>query len=109
MLYAGSVTDVVRTNAEAAVWSLLELEIGVVCVCVPPLKPVVMKFIPSLLRSNREEVDLGNSVANSELSGETVVTYAHQDQNKAGNISALFDEAAKPQLKEVAHQNVNLV
>ena len=35
--------------ALVALWSAVECEVGIICACVPALKPLVAKFIPSLL------------------------------------------------------------
>ena len=42
--------DVTWTQASAAVWSCVELNIGIVCNCLAQLKPFVRKYLPSLAK-----------------------------------------------------------
>ena len=48
---SASTTGVFNDNdfALVALWSAVEVEVGIICACVPALKPLVAKFIPSLI------------------------------------------------------------
>lgn len=40
-----------KSDAGAAMWSSIELNTGIICICLPTLKPVVNLFLPRLLRT----------------------------------------------------------
>ncbi|KAF3760371.1 hypothetical protein M406DRAFT_230293, partial [Cryphonectria parasitica EP155] len=48
---AGSSTDPTWDNTDAAIWSLLELCIGVLAACLPTLKPLIALVLPRLFKS----------------------------------------------------------
>ncbi|KAF2116650.1 hypothetical protein BDV96DRAFT_645067 [Lophiotrema nucula] len=42
-------TDPFWDNAPAAYWSVVELNCGILCACLPTLRPLISKFVPKLL------------------------------------------------------------
>lgn len=42
-------------------WSAIEVNVGIMCACVPGLKPLVSRFIPTLLRDRRDTVARNDS------------------------------------------------
>ena len=49
-LYQASIsTDITYDNVSAATWSSVELNVGIMCACVPAMKPVISTFFPRLL------------------------------------------------------------
>ena len=46
-------TDYTWDNVGAATWSSIELNIGIICACLPTLKPVVNHLFPKLLLSKK--------------------------------------------------------
>ncbi|PVH68237.1 putative integral membrane protein [Cadophora sp. DSE1049] len=53
-LYIVSVsTDITWDNTQAAVWSIIEVTVGIICASMPAMKPVISRLFPRLLSSNR--------------------------------------------------------
>lgn len=53
-LYAVSVSeDISWDNPMAALWSNLEVNIGILCACLPTLKTCIVRFFPRIFSSNR--------------------------------------------------------
>ncbi|KPI35770.1 uncharacterized protein AB675_11180 [Cyphellophora attinorum] len=63
-LYRATVsTDLTYDNVAAAMWSAIELNVGIVCACVPALRPVVAKVLPSLVAKTRSWTGTGKRAA----------------------------------------------
>ncbi|KIX94462.1 uncharacterized protein Z520_09848 [Fonsecaea multimorphosa CBS 102226] len=43
-------------------WSAVEVCIGIICACVPSLKPLFARFLPSFIRDAGDELTSGNSI-----------------------------------------------
>ncbi|KAJ9607718.1 hypothetical protein H2200_007796 [Cladophialophora chaetospira] len=78
-------------------WSAVEVCIGIVCACVPSLKPLFTRFMPSFIKDAGEEMTSDNSI---------------DDDNPAnalpkGNVSMLNNPSAfrKPMVKEYAGED----
>ena len=57
-------TDITYDNVGAATWSSVELNVGILCACLPTLRPILNKFFPRLLLStHRNTVELPRSFA----------------------------------------------
>ena len=55
-LYIASVsTDITYDNVGAATWSAIELNVGIMCSCVPAMRPVINLIFPRLLSSTRRD------------------------------------------------------
>jgi hypothetical protein len=67
-------TDITYDNVEAATWSAAELNVGIMCACVPALRPVIGLVFPRLLASSRRG---GNSNATYPTRG----TYIQQNES----------------------------
>jgi hypothetical protein len=54
-LYIAAYTtkDLTWDNAEAAIWTIIEVSTGIICACLPTIKPLVSRFFPRLLSTNR--------------------------------------------------------
>jgi len=52
---ANRITD---DNINSAIWSAVEVNLGIICACLPTLKPLVSRCFPHLLLSNRKELTL---------------------------------------------------
>jgi hypothetical protein len=51
--------DVTWDNVGAATWSSVELNVGIMCACLPPLRPLMNRLFPhALLSTQRITVDL---------------------------------------------------
>lgn len=62
-LYAVSIShDISWDNPMAALWSNLEVNIGIICSCLPTLKTCILAVFPRLFSSNRA-TESGNAVA----------------------------------------------
>jgi hypothetical protein len=48
-------TDVTWDNVGAATWSSVELNVGIICACLPTIKPVLSHFFPRLLQSRQRD------------------------------------------------------
>lgn len=44
-----------RINDTAAIWSLIELNIGIICISIPPLKAVVVSVVPSFFSDDASD------------------------------------------------------
>jgi len=49
----GRSTDVTWDNVGAATWSAVELNVGIVCACLPTMRPLINAISPKLLDSTR--------------------------------------------------------
>jgi len=55
-LYIASVsTDLTYDNVGAATWSSVELNVGIMCACIPAMRPVINLIFPRLLSSTRRD------------------------------------------------------
>ncbi|KAL6246787.1 hypothetical protein RBB50_006094 [Rhinocladiella similis] len=53
-LYITSIsTDLTYDNVDAATWSAAELNVGIMCACIPAIRPVISLIFPRLLTSTR--------------------------------------------------------
>jgi len=52
---------VTRNVAGVAMWSVVELNIAIICACLLVLKPLVSRYLPGLLA--RSSVDAGDSTS----------------------------------------------
>jgi hypothetical protein len=53
-LYIVSISeDTTWANTEAAIWSSIEVNTGIVCASLPTVKPLISRIFPRLLSSNR--------------------------------------------------------
>ena len=43
-------------------WSAVEVDVGIVCACVPSLKPLFARFLPQFIKNAGEEVTSSNSI-----------------------------------------------
>ena len=51
----GVSTDITYDNVGAATWSAAELNVGIMCACVPAMRPVIGLVFPRLLSSSRRD------------------------------------------------------
>ena len=78
-------------------WSAVEVNLGIICACVPSLKPLFLKFLPSFIK------DTGSvSPLNTSNDSDAAPAIAAK-----GNVSMLNHPAAfrKPQVKEYAGED----
>ncbi|KAJ5124258.1 uncharacterized protein N7515_008083 [Penicillium bovifimosum] len=68
--------DFTRTNAAAAVWSSLEANVSIICVCLPPLNPLISRilsycFLPQPISSpaSKQQTRTTNSTDNTRPDG----------------------------------------
>lgn len=47
--------DPLWDSADAAYWSAIEINVGILCACIPTLRPLVKKFAPRLIGSTARE------------------------------------------------------
>lgn len=51
-LYQASIsTDLTYDNVAPATWSAIELNVGIICACIPALRPVISLIFPKMLSS----------------------------------------------------------
>jgi hypothetical protein len=43
-------------NLEIAIWSVVEVNVGICCACGPTLKPLINAFVPQLLSKGRSKI-----------------------------------------------------
>lgn len=77
-------------------WSAVEVNLGIICACVPSLKPLFLKFLPQFVKDSDSPFNSQNSADHGQPTG-------LQDAIK-GNVSMLNHPAAfrKPLVKEYA-------
>lgn len=46
-------SDITWDNTDAAIWSIIEVDTGIICASLPTIKPVISKLFPRLLSSNQ--------------------------------------------------------
>ncbi|EXJ71778.1 uncharacterized protein A1O5_05588 [Cladophialophora psammophila CBS 110553] len=78
-------------------WSAVEVCIGIICACVPSLKPLFARFLPSFIRDAGEELTSSNSIDLGKSN-----EMAPRINLPRGNVSMLNNPAAfrKPVVKE---------
>ncbi|KAH7389242.1 hypothetical protein BKA64DRAFT_680100 [Cadophora sp. MPI-SDFR-AT-0126] len=77
--------DVTWANTEAAIWSSIEINTGIVCASLPTIKPVISWIFPRLLSSNRADQP-------------TFITNGSHSQNRLGRTPVeLVDFGTTPQ------------
>jgi hypothetical protein len=55
-LYIASVsTDITYDNVGAATWSAVELNVGIICACIPAMRPLINLVFPRLLSTTRTD------------------------------------------------------
>jgi hypothetical protein len=52
---ASNSTDLTYDNVGAATWSSAELNVGIMCACIPAMRPVISLIFPRLLSSTRRD------------------------------------------------------
>lgn len=104
-LYIASVsTDITYDNVGAATWSAVELNVGIVCACIPAMRPLINLVLPRLLSTTRPDhgssyypntggiyvrnesnVELSRGVikAQSEVSRDDTISFDHGNDAKA--------------------------
>jgi hypothetical protein len=62
-------------NTEAAMWSSIEVNTGIVCASLPTIKPVISRIFPRLLSSNRsnQPTFIANANYSQNLFGQTPI------------------------------------
>ena len=58
---AKSLTTIPDTNVLPGVWSLIELSTGLICACLPAMRPVLRYLVPPFIRSLAESFDTRSS------------------------------------------------
>ncbi|WPH01065.1 MFS monosaccharide transporter-like protein [Acrodontium crateriforme] len=56
-------TDFSYYAAFSFMWSVIEVNISIMCACVPGLKPLVSRFVPRMLRDSGEETSKNGSIS----------------------------------------------
>ncbi|PVH94289.1 hypothetical protein DM02DRAFT_633850 [Periconia macrospinosa] len=64
-------TDPLWDNAPAAYWSVIELHCGIICACLPTLRPLIQKLMPRLLSTTTDSSKTGASNKFSRLDKKT--------------------------------------
>jgi len=69
----------------AAYWSTLELHIGIVCACLPAHRPLLKRWLPTVLQSSRANAFLSNSGLRRSRSVDSAPRHSqsHTDQIRA--------------------------
>jgi len=86
-------TDITWYNVGAATWSAVEVNVGIICACLPTLRPLIGRIFPSILASSHvishtggpsvRRTTIGNKgTVRSNVSG----TYNNFGEYKMGNI-----------------------
>lgn len=91
-------------------WSAVEVHLGIICACVPGLKPLFLRFLPQFVKSTGDpDSQLGtrNSVVDATMNSNNNANQApvfNTTALKGGDISMLNNPAAfrKPAIKEYA-------
>ena len=61
-----SITDDFSWSASLCfLWSAVEVHVGIICACVPSLKPLVAKTLPNLLRDTKEPHDVSGMMSSA--------------------------------------------
>ena len=53
LLLIHELTQYIGDNSDAAIWSNIEANVGIICACLPTIKPIISRVFPHLLGSTR--------------------------------------------------------
>ncbi|KAF8846925.1 hypothetical protein BDZ45DRAFT_682215 [Acephala macrosclerotiorum] len=68
-LYIVSIsTDITYDNVDAAIWSIIEVNVGIICASLPTIKPLISCLFPGLLGSTRSRQGTYHNQANRHAS-----------------------------------------
>ena len=116
-LYASTISqDLTYDNATAVTWSTVEFNVGIMCACIPTLRPLIKTVFPQLISTTRGGTTSSNPFPPSsqsrayyqrndstfELSRTAVGEMNAPDENSSGKIS--FDTATKEAGIHVKHE-----
>lgn len=75
----GTGVDFAYTASTALMWSAVEVNVGIICACIPTLKPLIKKILPSMITDRQGSV----SEKNGSFSSQVPVSqhdYAHRSE-----------------------------
>lgn len=100
-LYVASIsTDITYDNVGAATWSAVEMNVGIMCACIPAMRPLINLVFPSLLWTTRptQSLDYYPSRGGTYVQHESVVKLSQTDkeQSELSNDTNTFDQGNNP-------------
>ncbi|KIW24041.1 uncharacterized protein PV07_09780 [Cladophialophora immunda] len=100
-LYIASIsTDLTYDNVGAATWSAAELNVGIMCACIPAMRPVISLIFPRLLSSSRRDQQSNpyprgaSYMRNDSVVELSQVVKAHSEVSRDDTVS--FDHGHEP-------------
>ncbi|CAG8959700.1 hypothetical protein HYFRA_00001606 [Hymenoscyphus fraxineus] len=63
----GATTDFSWYASTALLWSAVEVNVGIICACIPTLKPLVKRILPNILRDSNHTVATKAGSLNSQM------------------------------------------
>lgn len=93
-------TDFTWYASLSFMWSAIEVNIGLICACVPSLKPLFLKFAPSFIKDDSDDITPMGSFDNSEKENVNLST-ANTDSNVLTNPAAF----RRPTIKEYSGED----
>jgi fucose permease len=80
-------------------WSAIEVNVGIMCACVPGLKPLVSRFLPRLLR------DVGDATSKNESFSDPVPPAAMQQVQRVPSLHTLPEDVQRRDFSVAEAQN----
>ena len=93
-------TDITYHNVSAATWSAAELNVGIICACLPATRPIINLFFPRLLSTARRDntsrlySQRGTYVRNESIIELSKVVKPQSEASKDDTVS--FDQENEP-------------
>lgn len=81
----GATLDFAYNASTAFMWSAVEVNVGIICACIPTLKPLVKQILPAMLR----DLSKTQTEKTASLSSQINVTPTHQESSSAEPIFGL--------------------
>ena len=91
-------------NLDIAIWSCVEVNVGICCACIPTLKPLIVAISPRLLLNTRSNTARSNAYGMNPLSSDVALTNSQTNQT-----SAQFDKDCEIQLPRPGEVKVTSV
>ena len=84
-------------NLDIAIWSCVEVNVGICCACIPTLKPLIVRILPRLLTANASSRMRHTPYGMNQL--DSAVVLAQQSQSH--QTYALFDKNSDVEIPNI--------
>ena len=74
----GSGTDFAWTARTALMWSAVEVNVGIICACIPTLKPLIQKILPAMITDLSRSATEKETSVDSHIAPDDSADHAHR-------------------------------